>query len=321
MTAGWLIATGDKTIVWIKLLILFWTYFWPAVLTIILVAAYDRSRRTQLLGAYFSVLAVLMTIALARNPNIGIAGLPLSWLIANGPPTVLLFTFLVRRIRAVGPLVLAFLLAIAIGSQSVLHLAGANEEWLRTIADIGFEIGLNATGVFVGMIVIGVLVFGLLGWPLLRLLGERYEQKKLSDQSIMLDSLWLLFGLVQSIELVFESPPWILTGLVAFIGYKLVSRFGLRWAAAKSTGTGPKTLLLLRVFALAKRSEQLFDKLRKHWQYVGSISMIAGPDLVTTTVEPHEFLDFVSGHLGRQFVRDKPDLGATGRNRRQGRRP
>lgn len=36
--------------------------------------------------------------------------------------------------------------------------------------------------------------------------------------------------------------------------------------------------------------------------------MIAGPDLVTTTIEPHEFLEFVSGRLGRQFIRDQQDL-------------
>jgi hypothetical protein len=52
----------------------------------------------------------------------------------------------------------------------------------------------------------------------------------------------------------------------------------------------------------------LFDKLRKHWPYAGSISMIAGPDLITTTIEPDEFLEFVSGRLGRQFVRDREDL-------------
>jgi hypothetical protein len=67
-------------------------------------------------------------------------------------------------------------------------------------------------------------------------------------------------------------------------------------------------LLLLRVFRLGKRSERLFDKLRKHWQAVGSICMIAGPDLVTTTVEPHEFLEFLSGRLGRRFVGGTADL-------------
>jgi hypothetical protein len=36
--------------------------------------------------------------------------------------------------------------------------------------------------------------------------------------------------------------------------------------------------------------------------------LIAGPDLVTTTVEPHEFLDFLGGGLSRQFVKDRADL-------------
>lgn len=308
MTAGWLIATRDKTIVFTKLAILCWTYFWPTVLTVLLVAAYDRIRRAQLLGAYFSVLAVLVAIALVKNPDMGIAELPMFWVLLNGPATILLLTFLVRPIRAVGPLVLVFLIAIALGSQAVVTVAGANENLLRLIADIGFGIGLNATGVFLGMIVIGMVLFGLLGWPLLRFLGRLYEQKRLSDQSIMLDSLWLLFAVTQSIDLAFEAPPWILTGLVAFIAYKLVSRFGLRRISAWTTGVEPRTLLLLRVFALAKRSEMLFHKLRIHWHYAGSIFMIAGPDLVTTTIEPHEFLDYVRGHLGRQFVRGQQDL-------------
>ncbi len=64
---------------------------------------------------------------------------------------------------------------------------------------------------------------------------------------------------------------------------------------------------MLRVFALGKRSEQLYDTLGKSWRTVGSIQMIAGPDLATTTIEPHEFLDFVSGKLDRRFI----DTGGT----------
>ncbi|MBE0625484.1 MAG: hypothetical protein IH606_11785 [Burkholderiales bacterium] len=308
MTAGWLLATRDKEIVWSKLLILSWTYFWPVILTILLIAAYDSTRRWQLFGAYFAMLAVLIAIAVARNPEMGVGSLPLYWVITNGPATVLLFTFLIRPIRAVGPLVLVFLLALAAGSQSVLSVAGANEGLLRAITGIGLELGLGAHGIFIAMILVGMAAFAFFGWPLLRLLGKRYEQKKFSEQSIMLDALWLLFGVVQSIGFAFEGAAWILTGPVAFIGYKLVSSLGLRWTTKAPTDNAPKTLLLLRVFALAKRSEQLFDKLRKHWQYAGSISMIAGPDLVTTTIEPHEFLDFVSGRLGRQFVSDGQDL-------------
>ena len=36
--------------------------------------------------------------------------------------------------------------------------------------------------------------------------------------------------------------------------------------------------------------------------------MIAGPDLVTATVEPHEFLEFMGGELSRRFVRGGEDL-------------
>jgi hypothetical protein len=61
-------------------------------------------------------------------------------------------------------------------------------------------------------------------------------------------------------------------------------------------------LLLLRVFSLGKRSERLFDAVATHWRHVGGIRFIAGPDLATTTVEPHEFLDFLTGKLARRFI-------------------
>ena len=160
--------------------------------------------------------------------------------------------------------------------------------------------------VFFGMILLGMAVFAGLGWPLLRRIGRRYEAKRFSDQSITLDSLFLLFAVVQSIGLAFEGAPWILTGLVAFAAYKSAARLG--FGATRRPVIAPRTLLLLRVFRLGKRSERLFDKLRRHWQQLGGICMIAGPDLVTATVEPHEFLEFLSGRLGRRFVAGSGDL-------------
>jgi hypothetical protein len=109
---------------------------------------------------------------------------------SQGPATVLLFTFLIRPIRAVGPLLVVFLIAVAIGSQTTVTIAGANEKVLRLIASVGFGIGLNALGVFAGMIVIGMLVFALIGWPLLRWLGKRYEQKNLAINQL----LWIRCG-------------------------------------------------------------------------------------------------------------------------------
>jgi hypothetical protein len=67
-------------------------------------------------------------------------------------------------------------------------------------------------------------------------------------------------------------------------------------------------LLLLRVFALGRRSERVFDTVSKWWRHMGSIGLIAGPDLVTSSVEPHEFLSFLGGRLSRRFVQDEADL-------------
>ena len=115
--------------------------------------------------------------------------------------------------------------------------------------------------------------------------------------------MWLLFGIINSIGLVFEGYRWIASGFVAFAIYKLVAAglFKLSGVSRRANRNGQR-LLLLRVFALGQRSEQLYDTLGKSWRNVGSIQMIAGPDLATTTIEPHEFLDFVSGKLDRRFI-------------------
>ena len=120
--------------------------------------------------------------------------------------------------------------------------------------------------------------------------------------------MWLLFGVVQSITLAFEGWAWIFTGPAAFAVYKLVAAVGFKMTGVARSGERSPTLLLLRVFALGNRSERLFDALSKRWLRAGSISMIAGPDLVASTVEPHEFLEFMGGRLSRMFVRGRDDL-------------
>jgi hypothetical protein len=157
----------------------------------------------------------------------------------------------------------------------------------------------------------GFGVFGCIGWILLRWIGHLYRMKRSSDQSLNLAAMWLLFGVMQSITLVFEGWAWIFTGIAAFLVYKLVVRIGYGLLTRKSRDeTVRPSLLLLRVFALGRRSERLFHMLSKLWLRVGSINLIAGPDLVTATVEPHEFLDFLGRRLSRRFVQDEADLNS-----------
>jgi hypothetical protein len=92
-----------------------------------------------------------------------------------------------------------------------------------------------------------------------------------------------------------------LSGVAAFVVFKIVAAFGFRLLGMARNLTG-KRLLLLRVFALGRRGELMYSALNRTWRSVGSIQMIAGPDLVTTAVEPHEFLDFIAGKLARRFI-------------------
>jgi hypothetical protein len=246
---------------------------------------------------------------LVHNPGLSISELVFFWLFANAAGTVLLLAFLHRRVRAVGPLVLTFMVTGVMGAFVPIEVARNNEGVLRVIVAVGQPLGLGATALFVLMHVVGFAVLGVLGWWLLGLIGRRYRAKRLSDQSLTIDSLWLLFGVVQPITLAFEGWGWICTGLVAFASYKLATLAGFAlWQRRTARANHAPMLLLLRVFALGRRSEQFFDAFSTWWRRAGSISLIAGPDLLTTVVEPHEFLAFVSGQVSRQFVQSAADL-------------
>jgi hypothetical protein len=192
------------------------------------------------------------------------------------------------------------------GSNLLPSILDRRQALLRSVAEAGFSLGLGGTGVFWSFILIGFLLFALLGWFVLLGIRKSYQSKRVNDQSLILDALWLLFGVSYAVGLVFEGAAWILSGIAAFAAFKTVVLFGFR-TIAPTTGT-PRTvsLLLLRVFSLGKRSEDLFDAVTRHWRYLGNVQLITGPDLATATVEPHEFLAFLSGRLDQQFI-DGPE--------------
>jgi hypothetical protein len=284
-------------------------FAWPIALTLILVTATATRQRVAIVVVYLVVLLAIGSYAIARNPDIlDWKQLASFWLLEQGPTTVLLLAYLARRVRAVGPLVLAFIAAGATGALLMVNFAGSDDAILRGIVRIGMWFGLDGQQMFIALHVIGFIPFAIIGWWVLRWIGRRYETKRMSDQSLTLDAMWLLFGFVQSIGLVFEGWPFIFTGLVAFAAYKVVTWAGFRWLGMQRTSGRTPELLLLRVFSLGARTQKFFDAFAKRWLRAGSINLIAGPDLATAIVEPHEFLGFVGGRLSRQFVQDEPDL-------------
>jgi hypothetical protein len=285
----------------LRLSYLTWANAWPVLLTTNLVAVTSRRGRLILLAGYFLCGLVFGVLLLDRSPDLTVAQLAYLWLNVSMIPSLLLLFFLNRRIRAVGPLVLVFMIFGAAGALILTSVASSHPKLLRAISDFTYSLGVSPTATFWGLQVLGFTVFAIAGWIVVDSLRQMYERKMISDQSVTIDTIWLLFGIVNSMDLVFEGPRWILSGFVAFTLFKIVVALGFRIINLGKSLDG-RRVLILRVFALGRRSEQIYDALGKSWRSVGSIQMIAGPDLATTTVEPHEFLDFIAGRLARRFI-------------------
>lgn len=291
----------------IRFVTLAWIYGWPLVLALGLVVGLTVRTRLMVALAYFGGLAMLGAVVLALSPQSSVKSISFLWLNPNAIPTVLVLVCLTRRVRAVGPLVLTFLVLAFAGMIGLLLVLAFN---LLKIVDFSLSLGLGYYGAFyglIGLLFIVIAACAALGWLLLKWIRGGYEKKKISEQSLTLDSLWLLFGIVYSIDLATQWPGWMASGLIAFLAYKLVVRMGFAVFKGEAAGSGVR-LLLLRVFSLGRRSEKLFSSLGTQWRYVGSMQMIAGPDLATTTIEPHEFLDFMVGRLARFFIDSRKTL-------------
>ncbi len=284
-------------------------YSWPAVLTITFLSVLDGRKLGRIIIINLAVLFTVASIVVIRNSEVRFWELALFWLYINALPSLLIIVALQKQIRAVGSMVLALIILAVGGALLTLVLVIDNQIVLWGIVELGSAFELRAKPLFVLILIFALFVFGFLGWNILKKLGVRYQEKRFSSQSFSIDILWLIFGMTQSIAVAFESMIWGLSAALAFLVYKLLVNFGVRWGARrlKTTSEAPR-LLYLRVFNLGRRSEQFFYWLSKWWRWIGSVSIISGPDLMTSSVELHEFLDFMGGRLSRQFVNDISDL-------------
>jgi hypothetical protein len=140
---------------------------------------------------------------------------------------------------------------------------------------------------------------------LIAAIAKAYREKRLNDFSLTASSIQALFAFVHSLSLIVAGTVWILGGAVAFLLWKAVFYVYHRMRPRGEDGIN---LLLLRVFALGKRSEALFDRLNSYWRELGPIQLIAGPDLAATTLEPDQMLAFVKGKLSEAFCRSSDEV-------------
>jgi hypothetical protein len=308
-----------------RTLLSFWAYAWPVLLTLILLWAPDRWRQSLAVLAYFAVLAVICLWAGAftvASPLVIGGGLiptftvsaylqPLALWAVNASSSVYLLVFLNRRIRNVGPLILLFM---------AISLIGANFAFFAMETRLGMQwavalslvlertTGNGAILTLYGLQLLGALLFAIPAWFIVRSMVRRYTLKRTSDQSLLLDSVWLFMTLFDCIDLSLDRSFIGWSGLAAFGAYKLVLALGLKPLERTAARRHNVQLLLLRVFGRRRHSERLFSLLSARWRYAGNIQLIAGSDLATTTLEPHQFLDFLSGRLRQNFIYDATDL-------------
>lgn len=230
------LAAGDIAFRPLRFLALSWVFAWPVVLTAAIVWATTRRAKLALVAMYVLGLTALGGMAMRSSSNLTWTQVFLLWAIYDLPPTVLLLTCLAPRVRAVGPLVLTFLFIALVGSDAIVAVAGTRESYLRLIVRVAGSAGLGAVGAYIRLLVMGFLLFAAVGWIALIFLKRRYERKQISDESVTIDAIWLLFGVVHSIDLVFGHPWWISAGVVALGAYKGGTRVGFSWLAAGRPG-------------------------------------------------------------------------------------
>jgi len=240
------------------------------------------------------------------------------WLGANGVPTLLMAICLTRRVRAVAPLVLALVTTIISGTWFAF-VALFSRGGVNAAVPVAVALDLHIYWLIAATVVGSLLGFGALGWALARWISSAYQRRKLSDQSLLLDALWLLFATWYAMWLVLGGLMWAATAAAALIAFKLVLAAGRRFQTRTATVT--RDLTFLRVFALGRKSDVLLDSVARHWRHIGSLQMITGPDVALSTVQPHQFLDFLSRKLARHFVRDQASLARSLAERDRARDP
>jgi len=307
MAAGWLrsVGLGFDALVLLMLTIL---HAWPVVFSWSLVSALSWRGIAAAVLIYAALFGAVAAVALHQT-QLAADALANVWLDANAVPTLICLVFLAKPIRAVGPLMITLMIAATAGAILIVVAISQSQHAIAWYATLATQLGIGPFGAQVALLLAGALPVGLLGWLLMRRIGRAYQQRRVSDLSILNDAVWLIFTLEHAVTMMQRSPIWGLAPFGALLAYKAVtaSLFHIR---SRTLTAEPIRLLLLRVFSLGNRSERLFARFAKLWRCQGDIRMIAGPDLATSTVEPHEFLDFLSGRLQRRFIGSPQGLDA-----------
>lgn len=304
-TVGFFIS-GNIDFLPFRALVIFLSYLWPVIIVMSMVVSVGNSKSIFL--AYFML---LITIFIISSIVAGISFLELTmyWFLINIMPTFIVLGFFIRKFRSIGSIVFLFSLFSVLGFYVFAKLIESSYQLQLFLVEVAVTTKIGGTLTYLAFSGLGLALFSIIGWFFLISIKKKYLRKEINDISIQSDSIFLTFSLMYSLSIASQSIEWILLGFISFMLYRASLIFGIEnILLSKNNKEANKKLLLLRVFSLEKRSEDLYSLISKLWRYQGSIQLISGPDLVNATVEPHEILDFISGKLSNLFVSNSKDL-------------
>lgn len=222
-------------------------------------------------------------------------------------PLLLLLATGSRKLRGVAPITLAGLLTFGLAPLFGSRLTA----WAASTVTGGgwlLSIGTNA-GFF-----LLALPTGWFAWRRLKAVAQAYESKRISDGQLLARTWWLMF--VASLAITLANVPahsdkWWMIFAVSGVSYFMFP-YLLAWTLARLQlergRPSARTLLLLRVFGYTARTEQLFDRIAARWRLCGPVTMIAAPDVIARTVDPEDFLRYLTGRFSSAFVQSREDL-------------
>jgi len=161
-------------------------FAWPLVIVLSLVATVTW-RGVALIVLIYAALFLLIVVWVTHETTMTVSQIALVWWNNNGIATLLLLAFLARPIKAMGPIVVALVMA---GVAAMFETADilSNQDVVEWVALMMGRLGFSGT---VGGYAAAVILFGLaaivailMAYVVLRGTGRLYRAQWISDQSI-----------------------------------------------------------------------------------------------------------------------------------------
>ena len=216
-------------------------------------------------------------------------------------PLGIVFILRIKAIRTVGLFVFSFFMISLTGPILSLFYLSHSPQTLNYIAGEFISQGYSGIGTFYAIIIITFVASLPIAWLVLRMIRMAYQRKWINDIQLNADSIVLIFNIYYASVVCSSNPSAALLSLLAFPAYKIICFLFYFLLRRRLRQQKAIRLLLLRVFSLGKQSQLMYERITRHWRYRGNIQMISGPDLATSSIEPHEIIDFLSKELKNHY--------------------